>query len=397
MGCFDPDTDKVKVIEKRLAAFAQRGGMKSDDLKKLYIEPTSKCNLACTMCFRKTWFDEVFADMDISVFDKCMNTMPDSVETVFFGGMGEPLHHKDIIYMVQCVSSKGKNVELLTNGTLLAPDMVVKLLDAGLNMLWVSIDAFDAVDYEDIRQQSNYQLINRNIRFFNAERLKRKSETQLGIAFVAMKSNISQLGRLVQFANDNNVSKVNISNIIPTDSASVRESLYRRTVSLELHTEHVVAHYPEINLPLMDMQVAGVREGFMDVLGSDCNILVGGEPFIRRKKSCRFIEEGTSFVRHDGDVSPCMALLHSGMTYLESSQRKVYHHSFGNVNERSLNDIWLSEEYKAFRERVRRFEFSPCVQCGGCEYRNDNRQDCLGNNKPTCGACLWSEGIISCP
>ena len=62
-----------------------------------------------------------------------------------------------------------------------------------------------------------------------------------------------------------------------------------------------------------------------------------------------------------------------------------------------LDDIWNSLEYADFRRRVRSFEFSPCVQCGGCDNREDNILDCLGNMKPTCGACLWSEGIVSCP
>jgi MoaA/NifB/PqqE/SkfB family radical SAM enzyme len=385
-----------ETIQRRRAATAQRNEKKSDDLKKLYIEPTSKCNLACTMCFRNTWFDEAFADMDTSVFDSCMNTMPESVETVFFGGMGEPLHHKDIIYMVQSASGKGKRVELLTNGTLLTPEMVTNLLDAGLDMLWVSIDSFETEGYENIRQHSNFLLIKSNIRSFNRERQRRDSEAQLGIAFVAMKSNINQIGRLVQFANENNVSKVNISNVIPTDSASVKESLYNRTVSLELYTQNS-AGYPEISMPFVDFNMTEAREGFMEMLRSNCNIMLGGESFTRRKRYCRFIEEGTTFVRHDGDVSPCMALLHSGITYLESSERKIYHHSFGNAKEKNLEDIWLSEEYTAFRERVRKFEFSPCIQCGGCENRDDNCQDCLGNQKPTCGACLWSEGIISCP
>ncbi len=62
-----------------------------------------------------------------------------------------------------------------------------------------------------------------------------------------------------------------------------------------------------------------------------------------------------------------------------------------------LDDIWSSRDYAEFRSRVRNFEFSPCIHCGGCDNRDDNKSDCLGNMKPTCGACLWSEGIISCP
>ena len=289
------DTDRFAGGEPR--PVTNGTGKQSNELIKLYIEPTSKCNLACTMCFRKTWIDEAFADMDISTFENTMNTMPESVETVFFGGMGEPLHHKDIVYMVQSASNKGKRVELLTNGTLLSQDMVINLLDAGLSMLWVSIDAFETEGYENIRQNSNFGRIKRNITGFNIERLKRDSETQLGIAFVAMKSNINQMGRLIRFTNENNVSKVNISNVIPTDSESLKECLYNRTVSLEQYTEYTIGHYPEINMPFMDLQMPSVREGFMDLFSANCNIVLSGEPFRRRKRYCRFVEEGNAFVQ----------------------------------------------------------------------------------------------------
>lgn len=59
-------------------------------LRKLYIEPTTKCNLNCKMCFRHTWFDEPICDLSLEDFRKALDTMPSSVETIFFGGMGAP-------------------------------------------------------------------------------------------------------------------------------------------------------------------------------------------------------------------------------------------------------------------------------------------------------------------
>ena len=50
-------------------------------LKKLYIEPTSKCNLNCKMCFRHTWFDEPFCDLSLEDYKQVLATMPKSVET----------------------------------------------------------------------------------------------------------------------------------------------------------------------------------------------------------------------------------------------------------------------------------------------------------------------------
>jgi len=66
-------------------------------LKKLYIEPTTKCNLNCKMCFRHTWFDEPICDLSLEDFRHAIETMPSSVEPVFLAAMGEPLFHRGIV------------------------------------------------------------------------------------------------------------------------------------------------------------------------------------------------------------------------------------------------------------------------------------------------------------
>ena len=100
-------------------------------LRKLYIEPTTKCNLNCKMCFRHTWFDEPICDLSLDDYRHVLATMPKSVETIFFGGMGEPLFHKDILEMIRLAAETGAEVELLTNGTLLTEEMIHGILNAG--------------------------------------------------------------------------------------------------------------------------------------------------------------------------------------------------------------------------------------------------------------------------
>jgi len=388
--------------------------MTKDELGKLYFEPSSRCNLECTMCFRNTWIGETFSDMDTGVFDSALDSMPDSVHTVFFGGMGEPLMHKDILYMVGRAEKKGVKVALLTNGTLLTREVSKELLEAGLNMLWISLDSIEAFGYEQIRQNSSFALVRQNIAAFNAERRSREyrnetiwrenlaagkpreSATELGIAFVAMKSNVHQLGSLNTFAFENGVSEINVTNVSPTDEGSQDESLCTRILSLGLGADG--SGNPRISLPVMDNRIEAVKKGMMNLLGTDFNLaFAGGQMVARRRRFCKFVDEGTAFIRHDGEVSPCMALLHNNTTYLSGKRRTVRSHSFGNAGQSSLRDIWSSEEFAAFRSRVRGFEFSPCSYCGGCDFRDENVTDCFGNTKPTCGACLWSEGVLSCP
>ena len=90
--------------------------MQNDLLKRLYIEPSSRCNLRCAMCFRNSWIDETTGDMSENTFRQVLAHLPESVETVFFGGMGEPLVHARITDMVRAVSAAGRRTELLSNG-----------------------------------------------------------------------------------------------------------------------------------------------------------------------------------------------------------------------------------------------------------------------------------------
>lgn len=80
--------------------------------------------------------------MDPALFRTALESRPDTVESIFFGGMGEPLVHSAIIDMVSQAAAKNLRVELLTNATLLDPEMSRRLIEAGLDMLWISADSF---------------------------------------------------------------------------------------------------------------------------------------------------------------------------------------------------------------------------------------------------------------
>ncbi len=368
-----------------------------DQLKKLYIEPTSNCNLQCEMCFRHTWFGEKFCDLDFDLFMKVLETMPHETRTVFFGGMGEPLFHHKIIDMVAKCSQRNLNVELLTNGTLLNEDFSKDLMDAGLNKLWVSMDTLEPAGNNGMGHPMAESILER-IKTFNRVRYLNHFAVKLGITFVATKSNVSQLAHIPYFIERYGISDVNVSNLYPSDKVAWNESLYQRTLSMSIGSDVFGSGRPVVDVPYMDFDLPEVKEGLSGMFSRmNFNLKVSGVPVPRRSQFCPFINDGTSFVRSDGEVSPCMALLHNGTTVLGDTERKVYHHSFGNINESGLKDIWESDDYVRFRERVLEFSFSPCMNCGHCSYPEENETDCFGNIKPTCGACLWSEGLLSCP
>jgi len=112
---------------------------------------------------------------------------------------------------------------------------------------------------------------------------------------------------------------------------------------------------------------------------------------------CRFIWEGAACIAWDGGVSPCIPLMHSYTCYVLRKQKAIQRYLLGTVEQEGIVDIWNSEAYREFRQKIMRFEFSPCVDCGGCELAESNEEDCFGNTFPVCGDCLWARNVIICP
>ncbi|MCU0575401.1 MAG: SPASM domain-containing protein, partial [Desulfobacterota bacterium] len=112
---------------------------------------------------------------------------------------------------------------------------------------------------------------------------------------------------------------------------------------------------------------------------------------------CPFIREGSTSITWAGEVSPCIALMHSYLCYVLGRAKSIRRFSMGNIAGEGIADIWNKEEYRTFRSRVIGFDFSPCIHCSGCEYTDTNEEDCYGNPHPVCGDCLWSKRILLCP
>jgi hypothetical protein len=119
--------------------------------------------------------------------------------------------------------------------------------------------------------------------------------------------------------------------------------------------------------------------------------------YVEPTNRCPFIESGAAAISWEGNVSPCLPLLHSNMNFLDGRERFSRKYVVGNIKDGDLQTLWNKPEYVALRERVKIFDCSPCYICGGCDLAEANEEDCFGNSFPTCGGCLWAQGIIRCP
>ncbi len=218
---------------------------------------------------------------------------------------------------------------------------------------------------------------------------------EIGVAFVAMKRNIADLPEVINIGKSIRSKYYSISNLQPPTEDMQSDCLYNQATRNIAYLS--AEHLPRINLPKMDFNEE-TREALFRVFNSGLNVSYAGNNWGGANDVCNFVENGTMSIAWTGEVSPCWPLMHTHMSYLHGKPRIAKKHVIGNVNQRSLQDLWLDPEYLAYRERLHNFVFAPCTFCGGCDLSETNQEDCLGNVvAPVCGGCLWAQGIIQCP
>ncbi|HEX7975426.1 MAG TPA: radical SAM protein [Anaerolineales bacterium] len=365
-------------------------------LTKIYVEPTDLCNLNCTICIRNGW-DEPLGRMSQSTFNRILAGLKDlsPKPSIFFGGLGEPLFHPKTIEWVAAAKAAGVSVELITNGTTLTEKRSRQLIEAGLDVLWVSIDGATPESYSDVRLGAQLPKVLANLaRFSQFRRGGHFPTPEIGIAFVAMRRNIKELPDVLKIGRQLGARRFSVSNVMPYTSEMQDERLYVRTLRGIAYMAS--AWLPKLSLPKMDIDEQ-TQDAFFQALNSGCNVNFAGNSLSGANDVCNFIESGTMSISWNGGVSPCWPLMHNHVSYLHGKERRSRRHVIGNVNDRSLESLWLDPGYIEYREKVQGFEFAPCTFCGGCDLSEANEEDCLGNEFPACGGCLWSQGVIQCP
>jgi MoaA/NifB/PqqE/SkfB family radical SAM enzyme len=366
-------------------------------LTKIYIEPTVECNLDCITCFRNAW-DQPLGRMSEATFEKIMDGLKalDPIPSVYFGGIGEPLFHPKTVKWVARAKSLGVRVELITNGTMLTKQITRKLIDAGLDRIWISIDGATPETYADVRIGAELPKIIKNV--WRLARMRKGGhfpQPEIGIAFLAMKRNIADLPQVIRIARRIGAKHLSVSNIQPATQEMQADRLYTRTMRNIAYLP--APHLPHISMPKMDFDEA-THDALIETFNSGWNVSFAGNNWGGANDVCNFVESGTMSIAWNGDVSPCWPLMHTHNSYLHNKPRLLKKHIIGNVAQRSLSDLWLDPDYLAYRERLHNFGFAPCTFCGGCDLSETNVEDCIGNTtSPVCGGCLWAQGIIQCP
>ena len=391
-------------------AEARAAPVPADDLRKIYVEPTNACNLSCSTCVRHAW-DEPEGFMEWATFAAVVNGLaeavgeggrdgeggaaagPHAARTISFMGLGEPLLHPRFLDMVRLVKSRGLRAEVTTNALLLDDEVAGGLLQAGLDQLVVSIDGASAEAFGRVRSGASLGKVVENVRRLHDRHGPNYGPgMRIGIEFVAMRSNVAELPGLGRLAAQLGATFIIVSNVLAYTPELRNETLYDHRVTASEGAETTAA--PRWQLPTFDwdealgaaLGKALARSGPVDFAAGDASA---------NKSRCPFVQADACAVAWHGGVSPCPPLLHTYTCFVRGREKRMTRWEVGRLPEEPLAAIWAKPAYAAFRERLRRFDFPPCTDCG-CELAEGNEEDCFGNPHPVCGDCLWARGIVRC-
>ena len=162
----------------------------------LDIEASRRCNLLCPMCPRtiKLQRGEKLeeGDLDFKLFKKIIDEgSKEGLYSIKLSYLGEPLMCKELPKMIRYAKDKGiVDVMFNTNGALLTEDISKKLINAGLDKIFISFDSPFKEKYEKIRVGAKFEKVLGNIKTIVKLRNKRKSLSPIvRVSMTVMKEN----------------------------------------------------------------------------------------------------------------------------------------------------------------------------------------------------------------
>lgn len=418
---------------------------------RIYLETTTRCNLACEMCVKhSTGGGIIEGDFDPVMLSSIDSVLP-HVTSLILSGIGEPLlypHLEELIDYASRKMSPDARIGFQTNGMLLTRERAESLIKAGLNLVCVSMDASTSDTFRDMRAGGELSEAENAISILKDVSSSLKCNVRIGIEFVITKSNIHHLVPTLKIAAERGADFAIVSHLIAYDEKLTGKVAYDRNIDKAvefferkideakregidikryfdirwkfIHTPDEERVIKAVEKMTAQAQAEGIHLNLQSLMDRDRKfiheveeVFRGAEVFAfengielnlpastpRGVKRCDFIESGSLFISWNGDVHPCHFLWHKFQCYISGWKKFITPVSFGNLKDSTVSDIWNSDEYKNFRVSVAKYDYPVCSNCSlaPCDYiySESFEQDCYTNTIPCCD-CQWCLGLFQC-
>lgn len=321
--------------------------------RSIIVESTDRCNLLCVTCPRLS-YDYKPRDLTLEAFRKLIPVLK-NYDNVDLTGWGEPMLHRGLFEMMDICHEQGCTVGFISNATLLDDKRGRKLLEHGLNWMFVSIDGADPGTFSGIRVGGDLEKVVNNCRHFIRLREEYRSEHYNGpfmsTTYTLNRTNLSEVPDFVKIAAEVGFDEVHIKNQdVVSKPEDVRQILFPFSDDQPpIPYDEIASKFAQARLIAKDYRLRLLLPTFEAGITNTCVPM----------------EQGGVYVAATGQVSPCVNLGHPTPrmmpdgSYIQNSGL-----FFGNIHEEEFKDIWNKPEWVAFRASFARGEVpKPCHGC----------------------------------
>ncbi len=439
--------DLSKTLKQKIPALL-------DHPSKLFIEPTTRCNLQCQMCVRQS-SDQLIAegDLDKNRF-KSLQPAFQNLTALIFSGIGEPLLHPKLEQFINMAKKEMPNeswIGIQSNGCLLTEERADSLLKAGLNKICISMDAASEEALNNIRTGLTPDFLDRAFSALQKSKNKtNQAQLKIGVEFVLMRDNMNELPEVLRWVASKGANFAIVTQLLPYEPALTSQIIYQFSTdaSIELFNkwqqkanaqgldlrnyfqalQHFYKTIPEDLQKTIDLVEEMKAEAeskdipiyLKNLFKKDNSWLEKAESLFKEAKDiaddlnidlklpailseyhrqCSFVEDGGAFISWDGNVHPCYSLWHHYSCYIDGRKKYFKPKILGNLSKQSIIEIWNTNSFHSFRKNATAYEYPFCSNCSfvPCEHitRKDFEEDCYTIDVP-CGDCLWCMGLLHC-
>jgi MoaA/NifB/PqqE/SkfB family radical SAM enzyme len=308
---------------------------KYPDLDWMQVEVSSYCNAGCIYCphtaYKQNWRNRYLCMKAFTNLVPAFNT----TKLVYLQGWGEPFTHPRFFEMVHLAKKAGCMVGTTSNGTLLNPDIIARIMNEGLDIIGFSLAGVDEKN-DRIRKGTRIKKVFDCIEEIHRAKQKYVSDTPaIHIAYMLLRSGLDELEKLPEF----------LSNI-GADQTVVSSLSFVASPAME----------SESILSIGEKEFSGFKKRLIQSKDESANN--GAEVHFhivspgQNQFSCSENIPRAVVVGSDGSISPCVMkqIPVQGKNYYYYRGREHLHQnlSFGNIHEDSLNTIWHRMEYQQF-------------------------------------------------
>lgn len=183
------------------------GRLSEEFPSQIIVDLTEFCNYACTHCPHANLENlGVFhgAKLDFELIQKMVQEVKEygkgCTQQIRYTAEGEPMLHTKIFEILKyTVDNADTFVSLTTNGSLLTDSNVEKLLDTGLSMIDISLDAYSKEVYEKVRVGGDFDKVRNGVLQLLKRKKERDSKIRVVVSFVKQPLNETEVKSFKDF------------------------------------------------------------------------------------------------------------------------------------------------------------------------------------------------------